>query len=442
MNFFVFILGFALGVSFYFWKQYQFKRQLAKMLTASSDTADLLPSMSTPSLVRREIAYLDRRCQDLEEQVQTWQSLIDVAPIGYLSIDEENCLLWCNQQARQLLKIDRWQPGQVRLLLELVRCYELDCLIEETRSSQQSRLQEWTYYPTDYVAPGTMPSEQNQKPFSSKAIALKAYSYPLSQGKIAVFLENRQPFVDISRSRDRAFSDLTHELRTPLTSISLLAEALQKRLSPPESRWVERMLKEINRLMTLVQEWLDLSQLQEAPAQHLVYESVKLHDLIFSAWQTLAPLAQQKEVMLDYHGAQDLSLQADRSRLLQVFLNLFDNAIKHSPAKAAISVEVEAIAPRNEIQIAIVDSGSGFSQSDLPFVFNRLYRGDPSRARYPTNNTITNESLPMRHGSGLGLAIVEQIVRAHGGSITAKNHPNTGGAWLQLIFPMQKSKNI
>lgn len=438
-----FILGVALGIGFHYWNQYRFKRQLAQILTASSDTADLITSLPSSSLVRREIAYLTQKCQALEEELQTWQTVLEGAPIGYLQVDAENQLLWCNQQARKLLKIDRWQPGQLRLLLELVRSYELDQLIEQTRSTQKPQGQEWVYYPTYYAAKGELSEREQLQLSSEKSIAIEAFTYPLPQGRVGVFLENRQPFVELSRSRDRAFSDLTHELRTPLTSISLVAEALQKRLQNPERRWVEQMLKETNRLINLVQEWLDLSQLQEAPDRHLSYQSVELRELIFAAWQSLTPLARQKEITLTYCASEPFYLQADRSRLTQVFLNLFDNSIKYSPPQSEIRVEVEAISePKtSEILISIVDSGSGFSESDLPFIFDRLYRGDPSRARYPSP-TQAIETLPTRHGSGLGLAIAQQIIKAHGGSISAQNHPETGGAWLQLRLPTHQSKDI
>lgn len=425
MTFLAFILGVALGLAFYFWKQYEFKRQLAQMLTASSDTADLIPSLPSSSLVRREMAYLNQKCQRLEQELQTWQNLLENSPVGYLQVDEENQLLWCNQQARQLLKIDRWQPGQIRLLLELVRSYELDQLIEQTRSTQKPQSQEWVYYPTYYASE------------TEKSIALKALSHPLAQGQVGVFLNNQQPLVELTRSRDRAFSDLTHELRTPLTSISLVAEALEKRLSNPERRWVEQMLKETKRLMTLIQEWLDLGQLQENPDRHLSYQSVELQEIIFAAWQSLAPLAEQRNITLAYRSSDSVLLQADRSRLTQVFLNLLDNAIKHSPVDNAIRVDVEML--NSSVQIDVIDSGSGFNESDLPHVFERLYRGDPSRARYAIA-TETTES-PTRSGSGLGLAIAQQIIKAHNGAIVAKNHPETGGAWLQIKLPQSQNQD-
>ena len=402
-----FILGLCLGVGFGFWKQHQVNQQLRRILDLfHHGTGAELTSLPVLSLVRREISRILQTSQQLEQKLQTWQQLWEIAPIGYLHVDEENQLLWCNQRARELLNIDRWEPGKVRLLLELVLSYELDRSIERTRQCQQLQVVEWESY------------TKNKSP-----LLLKASCFPQPLGTVAVFIENKQPLVELSRGRDRAFADLTHELRTPLTSISLVTELLLQRLENSERHWVERMSKEIHRLIDLVQQWLDISRLQENPSQHLQYQSILLGDLILATWETLSPLAGQKEVELTYFGDESIQLEGDPHRLTQVFLNLFHNAIKHSYPQGEIRVEVQK---GSNVNINIIDSGSGFQASDLPHIFERLYRGDPSRTRQPSKE---------HEGSGLGLAIVQEIIQAHGGSITAQNHPETGGAWLQIILP-------
>jgi two-component system phosphate regulon sensor histidine kinase PhoR len=354
-------------------------------------------------------------------------TILDQSPTGYLQVDGDNQLLWCNQQARQLLHIDRWQPGQIRLLLELVRSYELDQLIEHTRNSQTAQVRQWLYYPTQYA--------KNHKFFDSppscaKSLTLKASGFPLPDGQVGVFLENQQPLVELSRSRERVFSDLIHELRTPLTSISLLAEALQKRVEDKERRWLGQMLKEIERLMSLIEDWLEISKLQEDSSPYLNYQDLNLQSLVLSAWDSLKPLAEQKEISLEYRGAKTIILQGDETRLMQIFVNLFDNAIKHSPPRGLTRVEVTCPlqkGKREEIVIHIIDCGGGFIEADLPHVFERLYRGESSRLRESSENK--------RRGSGLGLAIVQQFIQAHGGTIQAKNHPETGGAWMEIRLP-------
>ena len=434
-----FILGLSIGIGIYIAQQYRFKQQLKRTLRSFSPEDNLAVSLPLHSLIRRELSELDRKRKQLEANRKIWQDLIEQAPIGYLQVDGENQLLGCNQQARTLLRIDSRRSVRVRLLLELVRSYELDRLIEQTRKSQQPEEKEWVYFFTRYVPPQTDYSDSTSTYTFTKtveSVALKGYGFPLPNGQVGIFLVDRQPLIELSKSRDRTVSDLTHELRTPLTSISLVAENLLRRLQNPERSWVEKMLKEINRLIDLVQEWLDLTQLEASPHYSLKYEAIDLYQLILSVWQTLEPIARKKQVTLSYSGATPVYIQADRSRLIQVLLNLLDNAVKHNPPQKPVVVEVTLQDSSEDIEtqsiiIDVIDAGIGFSDSDLPYIFERLYRGDKSRTRQQEHNS-TNYN-----GSGLGLAIVQQIVQAHGGSIEARNHPRTNGAWLRIKLPLK-----
>lgn len=437
-----FFLGLAVGLGIFAGQQYRFKKQLKKTLRSYGANTDEVVALPLHSLIRRELLDLDRQRQQLEKDKRNWQDLIEQAPIGYLQVDAENQLLGCNQTAKDLLRIDTRRSLKIRLLLEVVRSYDLDSLIEETRKTQQPQQKEWVYYFTRYTLPQDPVNQLDNYNAANnqtvKSIALKGYGVPLSQRQVGIFIEDRQTLVELSQSRDRTFSDLTHELRTPLTSISLVAENLLRRLQNPERRWVEQMLQEVNRLIELVQEWLDLTQLQSAPERTLNYETVQLHELISSVWQTLEPIANRKQVTLSYKGDQTIKISADRSRLIQVFLNLLDNAIKHNPPQKEILVQVSPHKPADlafeQVKIDVIDSGMGFNASDIPYIFERLYRGDKSRKREQEDN-----SQPSVNGSGLGLAIVEQIIHAHGGAIAAKNHPQAGGAWLEVILPITQN---
>ncbi|WP_036481833.1 cell wall metabolism sensor histidine kinase WalK [Myxosarcina sp. GI1] len=438
-----FCLGLLLGVAFCTWQQYKFKQKLRKLLATFALNDEPTVALPIISQVRRRLNELDLRRRELESEREVWQQLIERAPVGYLQVDAENQLLGCNLQARQLLKIDYRRADRIRLLLELVRSYDLDRLIEQTRQLQQVQEKKWTYYFTrcanDEETQATSDSAASTKIVES--IALQGFGFPLPNEQVGVFLLDRQPLVELSQSRDRTFSDLTHELRTPLTSISLVAENLLTRLQNPERRWVEQMLRETNRLSELVRQWLDLTQLEAAPHRILKYETLDLHQLILSVWQILEPIANKKQVALTYFGTTNISLAADRSRLIQVLLNLLDNAIKHTPPQTEIIVRV-TLQPATktdieQITIDVIDSGRGFSESDLPYIFERLYRGDKSRLRIRLPETQSNGD-----GSGLGLAIAQQIIRSHGGSICAKNDPKIGGAWLQVTLPTEKPAKI
>ncbi|MBV5261793.1 histidine kinase [Synechococcus moorigangaii CMS01] len=405
----------------FIWQQRQ-QQQVRQMLYSYGEhpSDDLL---FTPlSSIRRELKSLYEEKQELQAQLDQWYRVIENAPFGYLRVDMDNQLILCNPKARQLLCLNRWQPGQIRLLLELVRSYELDQLIENTRHTRKAQSQAWEFFPSH--------DAQTRADGANQPIHLRGTTVPLGRGDVAVFLENQEPIHMLKRSQEKLLSDLTHELRTPLTAMRLLAETLEQRLTGLELKWVSQILKEINRLFYLVQDWLELSQLESHPHQVLSHQTFDLVQLIQEAWETLTPLAQQKQVTLQYQGADHLKMTADGDRLTQVFLNLFDNGIKYNPVGEALLVQLSlSDSDPKLVTVDVIDQGVGFHPEDLPFVFERLYRGDQARTRPGDNANL-------RQGSGLGLAIVQEIITAHGGTITARNHPTYHGAWLTFTLPL------
>lgn len=363
----------------------------------------------------------------------TLEKVLQAAPVGYLQVDEENQLIWCNEEATRLLHISQPLAGplqQRRLLLEVARSYELDALIDEARDQQRPCQREWMLY---QISPD--PLHPQEKP----TYPLRGYALPLSGREVGVFLENRQEAALLVQQRDRWTSDVAHELKTPLTSIRLVAETLQPRVDPSLTIWLDRLINETIRLSNLVEDLLNLSRLQGNPLQGLTLKSVDLPHLIQSAWHSLEPLAQVKGLTLDYQGPSQYFVSLDETLFHRVLLNLIDNAIKHSPNDAAIYVRLTP-PPTDEpaddpvLYVDVIDGGMGFSPKDLPYIFDRFYRADPSRSRH----SIAPITTEMGQGTGLGLAIVSQIVEAHGGTIAAANHPDLGGGWLRLTLPQVK----
>lgn len=459
MTIVAFLFGLFVGLGLVLWQRSHLHHRFRRLLRELRIEGDGIGPHASAAQLALTVTQQQRLQHDLQLQRDGYRALLENAPIGFLQVDDENRLVWCNAQARSLLA---FQPGEgagsIRLLLELVRSYELDQLVEQTRDAQQPCQEDWVFYP---VSPD--PNQISRQ----TGYPMRGYGFPLPHHQVGVFLESREEAEMLKQQRDRWASDVAHELKTPLTSIRLVAETLEYRVDASLRGWIQRLVNETTRLSNLVQDLLELSHLERALPQALSCETVNLPDLIQSAWTSLEPLAQKKHLKLDYQGSDRLSVQLDQNRIYRVLINLLDNSIKHSPPWGMIQVKLwreaeeadsllfsRANAETEWIVMQVIDAGPGFPESDLPFVFERFYKTDPSRAQLPLVDIPPNKSClgkpdnglgetqgsgdwQRRSSTGLGLAIVQQIVEAHQGNVEACNHPETGGACLTVRLPRQ-----
>jgi two-component system phosphate regulon sensor histidine kinase PhoR len=368
---------------------------------------------------------IDQKTAQRQGESYNWQQIINQLPLGYIQVDAENRLIFCNNPACGLLGIPKCTESATnrRFLLQLVRSFELDQLIEKTRTDRQNHQAEWVFH---WVEPDPLNPNQRQD------IPLQGYSFPLADQQIGIFIKDCTEKVTLIQQRDRWASDVAHELKTPLTSIRLVAETLQARIAPDLKTWLDRLLTEILRLSNLVQDLLDLGQADIGMPLKLNMQTVDLVQLIKSAWASLEPLAQKQRVRLEYQGIERLDIEVDQSRIFRLLLNLFDNAIKYSPALQIVLVTVERLEPDQQALIQVIDSGPGFPPEALPHVFDRFYRVDQSRTRHQDE----------KGGSGLGLAIARQIVQTHKGKIIISNDVDTGGACIEIRLPLHQASYV
>jgi len=187
-------------------------------------------------------------------------------------------------------------------------------------------------------------------------------------------------------------------------------------------RVLQAVNDEVDRMIRLVGSLLTLAR-ADARQIPISYDKVNLSELVTSALEQVRPLAAQRGVALQVVSSPDLTLQADEDLLLQLLLNLLDNAIKYTEARGEVSVGWEESG--QQVRLWVRDTGVGIADEHLPHLFDRFYRVDKARSR-------------AQGGVGLGLAINGWIVQAHGGSISVESSVGKGSTftvWLPKRQP-------
>jgi signal transduction histidine kinase len=210
----------------------------------------------------------------------------------------------------------------------------------------------------------------------------------------------------VDRMRRDLVANVSHELRTPIGALRAKLENLVDEVETPDRRTLDAMLRQVERLGTLVEQLLDLSRLESGavPLERSSFQAAPLLDGVVEEWRTRAEIRDVRVVSAAEPDG--LELDGDQERLRQVLANLVANAVRHSPRGG--EVLVRASREDEQAVLEVVDEGPGIPPGEAERVFERFYRSDQARS--------SEEG-----GSGLGLAIARWIVELHGGTIRAED---------------------
>ncbi|MFH1143775.1 MAG: HAMP domain-containing sensor histidine kinase [Candidatus Eisenbacteria bacterium] len=247
----------------------------------------------------------------------------------------------------------------------------------------------------------------------------------------------RQRAEEMDRLKGEFLSRVAHDLRTPLASIAWstdnLLDGIAGTLAPQQIEYLRSMKASAGHLSRLITNILEISRLERG-ATTLDLAPVQLGTIVEEALLTIRPLADAKRLSLAYCCGDDRPVHGNAEKLLEVVLNLLENAIRFSPAGGGIEIETlagraaETGSAENTQVLTVRDHGPGFGDIDPPLLFERFRQG----ARSPH---------AQQQGFGLGLHIVKSYVTLMRGTVEARNHP-AGGALFTVTLPLAQPPAI
>lgn len=223
-----------------------------------------------------------------------------------------------------------------------------------------------------------------------------------------------------SRAKSELFTIIGHELRNPLAPIRSALQLMRMDPKGPYEKQRSVIERQVEHLVGLVDDLLDVSRITRGKVE-LKLEPVDLADIAARAIDAVAGLMAEREHVILNQVPRELKVRGDVARLTQVLVNLLTNSAKYTPVGGRISIRGDS-SREDEIAISVIDNGIGIEAEMLPKVFAEF-----AQAPQPSDRA--------RGGLGLGLAIVENIVRLHGGSVTARSGGRNQGSEFKIILP-------
>src|SRR5262245_10013962 len=362
---------------------------------AEGDLAQTVPVAGTDEIAELGVA-LNRTAVALREKIERLgdeqakvRTILDGMIEGVVALDDRGRLLFLNPAARAMFGVENGTP-EGRSFLEVIRQKGLLDLVNEVRASD---------------APAR--HELELGPPVNRVVA--ARGAPLGLGPdasgVLLVLHDVTELRRLERVRSEFVANVSHELRTPLTCIKGYLETLLDGALDDQAyarRFLEVAGTHAERLDRLIDDLLELTNIESGRVT-LVPMSLDLGDVVAGVAAMFERQTTQSGQTLERVVPAGLTVHADRDRLVQILVNLVDNAVKFTPEGGQIRIESEA-GPDGRVEVRVCDTGIGIPSTDLPRITERFYRVDKTRSREIG-------------GTGLGLAIVKHLVQAHGGEL-------------------------
>ncbi|MBM3709587.1 MAG: hypothetical protein FJW61_04100 [Actinobacteria bacterium] len=338
-----------------------------------------------------EIKKLDFR---LKNQLKFIDLVFDNIPHGIILLDSQSRILRVNESVAALFYLEKKNVEGLKTII-VFNNINLENLIDRALRELKPQKEEITFY-------------------GDEDLNIEVELIPLNfeNFNLLLLFRNTTQEVEFAKLRSQFVANISHEMRTPLTSIRGYIETLlEDNLKDKEiiGNYLTKAIGEIHRLSYLIEDVLNLSNI-EYRRNILLNQPFNLVEIIKDCINSLTFLAEKSNIKIDFNYNKDpISFSTDSELFSQLVRNMIENTLFHGGEKIDLKINLEE--KDSEILLIFSDNGIGISKQDLPFIFQRFYRG---------KNPISKR----KDSSGLGLSIVKHIVDLHSGSIDVISVPD------------------
>lgn len=324
---------------------------------------------------------------------------------GIIILDPKGNILFANRSFKELIKADESPEG--RHFMEVIRNINLLNLLRTSMGEMKEVEEELTI----------------KKGGGEIFIFAKAMPIIGKDGEVEfliILLHDITKLKKLEKIRRDFVANVSHELKTPITAIKGYAESLlDGAIDDRENarKFLEIIKNQTDRLSTLIEDLLTLSRIESGEIK-IEKEKIAIDDLVFSVFQIFREKAQKKNIQLEQEVSKNFQINADRNKLMQILINLIDNAIKFTETGY---VKVKLYKKNGKLILSIEDTGIGIPKEHIHRLGERFYRIDKSRSR-------------QLGGTGLGLAIVKHLIMAHGWDLKIESEVGRG-TQVNIIIP-------
>lgn len=374
------------------------------------NTADELEFLA--AAINKLTSRLLRKINDSRAKAHTLSLILDNMDNAVILLNENGLITEANKQAKDIFKIT---PN-------IIKTYSINCIgstvISNTAKNcaQENKNKKITL---------RIKLGNTEKTF---IVFFAPFTSEAKQSIVCVF-HDISLMQEITDRQNIFVANAAHELSTPLTSIKGFSETLlDSDLTEAETtrHFLKIIYDESCRMQYLVKNLLQLAKLNSTDyKKQIAMTNINCTETLAKIIKTITPLLNQNKQSLETtFMAKEIFIKANPELFKQIFINLLENAVKYTPGKGKISL---SCSKNEENAIFIIkDTGVGIAKADLPFIFDRFYRSDKSRARQDIG------------GSGIGLSLVKFLVELFSGRIFASSELGVGTTFT-ISFPLQKN---